>query len=268
MKSLSTFVSIGAGNVAIHLATELCKKGFILKQVYSRTEDSCNALTSMLNADSTTSPECISPDADFYLVTLPDHALPAILAELKVKDKLIFHTAGSIGMDVFQGRFKHYGILYPLQTFSKSRQLNISKIPFFIEGCDTETTNSILEIAEKLSDSVILSDSQTRKWLHIAAIFASNFTNFMYTSAHDLLLKENIDFKLLNPLMEETLHKAQSGNPAMGQTGPAIRGDSNTLNDHIKLLSYKPDLQKLYTFISSKIQDYYSDNQSKQLNNG
>lgn len=268
MKSLSTFVSIGAGNVATHLCAELCKKGFFLKQVYSRTKDSCNALTSMFMADGTTSLECISPDADFYLVTLPDHALPAILSALKVKDKLILHTAGSVGMDVFQDRFKHYGILYPLQTFSKSRQLNISKIPFFVEGCDPETTDSILEIAGKLSDVVILSDSQTRKWLHIAAVFASNFTNFMYTSAHELLQRENIDFKLLYPLMEETFQKALSGNPAIGQTGPAIRGDANTIHEHIKLLSYTPDLQKLYTFISSNIQEYYSGNQFKQLKNG
>ena len=268
MKPLTSFVSIGAGNVATHLCTGLSEKGFRLKQVYSRSYDSCQALTSRLMAESTTSVEGIVPDADFYLVSLPDDVIPSVLSKLEVKDKLILHTAGSIGLEVFQHRFQHYGVLYPLQTFSKSRPLDISKIPFFVEGCDTETTNSILEIAGKLSDVVFQSDSQTRKWLHIAAVFASNFTNFMFTSAHDMLIKENIDFNLLYPLMEETLRKAQSGNPARGQTGPAIRRDTNTMQEHIKLLSNRPDLQKIYTFISNNIQEYYSGNQSKQLNNG
>jgi len=137
-----------------------------------------------------------------------------------------------------------------------------------VKGSDPETINSILEIAGKLSEIVIQADSQTRKWLHISAIFASNFTNFMYTSAHDLLIKENIDFRYLYPLMEETLSKAQSCNPAIGQTGPAVRRDTNTIREHIKLLSGKPVLQKLYTFMSTNIQEYYSANQSKHLNNG
>jgi predicted short-subunit dehydrogenase-like oxidoreductase (DUF2520 family) len=263
MNPPATFVSIGAGNVASHLSIELCKKGYILKQVFSRSINSCKNLASKLFADSTICIENIIPSADFYLVSVPDCVLPAILSDLKVTDKLVIHTAGSVGMEIFQNRFKQYGILYPLQTFSKFRELTISKIPFFIEGCDAETTARIMEIAKSLSES----DSHKRKLLHIAAVFASNFTNFMYVSANDLLKKEDIDFKLLYPLMEETLLKACSADPANGQTGPAIRGDSNTIQEHIKLLSSRPDLQKLYTFISSKIQEYFSVNDSKNIKN-
>ena len=267
MKPPATFVSIGAGNVSSHLSSELCKKGYVLKQVFSRTPESCNYLASKFFSECTTSIEKIIPTADFYLVSVPDSILPAILSELKVRDKLIFHTAGSIGLEIFQNRYKQYGILYPLQTFSKYRELNIHKIHFFVEGSDAETTAMIIGIASTLSETVILSDALKRKWLHIAAIFASNFTNFMYISANELLKREDIEFKLLFPLMEETFRKAQSGDPASGQTGPAIRGDLNTIQEHIKLLASRPDLQKLYTFISTNIQEYFSVCHSKNLKN-
>lgn len=266
MKTINSFVSIGAGNVATHLCNGLVNKGYILRQVYSRTAKSGQNLAISFNVQSTTHISDIISDADFYLVAVSDHAIPEILSHLKIRDKLIMHTAGSIGLDVFENGYKKFGILYPLQTFSKNRSLDISNIPFLVEGSDPGTASSIIQIARKLSRNVLLADSGLRKCIHVAAVFASNFTNFMYTSAYELLKEKHLDYDLLFPLMEETLRKAQSGNPAKFQTGPAIRGDSNIINEHIKLLSHNPDLQKIYTFISDNIQAYYSKGTSKHLN--
>ena len=267
MNSLKTFVSIGAGNVAYHLCKGLTENGFVLKQVYSRSNESSQYLSSKFQAGYTTSLSEII-DADFYIVSVSDSAIISLLSELQITDKLIMHTSGSMGIDIFQNKFSKYGVLYPLQTFSKNVDLDLSKVPFLIEGSEPEIQKSIMLIAGKLSNVVHVMDSSQIKLIHIAAVIVSNFTNYMYLSGYELLKDTGIDFKLLFPLIEETLKKAQSGNPALFQTGPARRGDLNIINEHIKTLSFKPDLQKFYTFISNNIRDYFTNNHHKKNKDG
>lgn len=264
MNSLKSFVSIGAGNVAYHLCGGLTEKGFILKQVFSRTKESGQYLSSKFHTKFTTSISEIFPDADFYIVSVSDNAITSLLSELQIRDKLIMHTSGSMGINIFQNKFPKCGILYPVQTFSKNTTLDLSGVPFIIEGSEPEIQKSIMFIAGKLSNVVHVMESSQIKLIHIAAVIACNFTNYMYSSAYELLKDTGIDFKLLFPLMEETLKKAKSGNPASFQTGPARRGDSNIINEHIKTLSFKPDLQKFYTFISDNIRDYFTINHHKK----
>lgn len=228
-----------------------------MKQVFSRTESSAFALASTTHAGITTKISEIEGDADFYLVSVSDLALPVILDELKVTERLIFHTAGTFGLDVFKDRFKHCGVLYPLQTFTRSREVDLTNVPILVEGSDPLTTSSILEIAKELSGTVLQMSEDRRILYHLAAVVAANFTNHMFCLASDLLKKQELDFALLHPLMEETLNKALSFDPRNGQTGPAVRGDSNTMGKHLKILSSDPDLQKLYIFISDYIRKYH-----------
>lgn len=257
MEPLRSFVCIGAGNVAWHLCRGLTAKGFNLKQVYSRTSVSSSFLASEYSCGHTSEIKEISRSADFYLICVSDIAINDILSGLLFNDKLILHTSGSTGIDIFKGKFKSYGVLYPLQTLSMNHPVDISRLPFLIEGSDQHTTEQIRIIAGSLSQSVLLTTGEQRKWYHISAVMVSNFTNFMYSSAYKVMENKALDFSLLFPLMEETLQKAKSGNPVLAQTGPARRGDSNITDEHIKMLSYNPVLQKLYTFISSNISDFY-----------
>lgn len=264
MNLFRSFVCVGAGNVATHLCRGLCKKGYVLKLVYSRSRKSAYELASPFGSVSTDLISDIPEDADFYLISVSDNALQSVINEMRVTDKLIFHTAGSFGLEVFGDRFMKSGILYPLQTFSKNHQLDLSVVPFLVEGCDEETSDDLYFLANQLSGLVLKLDEQKRKWIHLAAVFASNFTNHMYVIADDILEKENLGISLLYPLMEETLRKAQKNKPHKGQTGPAIRRDTNTIENHLKLLADYPDLQKMYTFISSNIMAYYSKKKYKK----
>ncbi len=255
MKQTPRFVSIGAGNVATHLVRSLCSNGCSLIQVYSHTALSAQTLAVCWNAEYTVSPEKIKTDADFYLVSLTDQALTGFLREFSVLDKLIFHTAGSHGLEVFEGKFENCGVLYPLQTFSKNVELDLTPVPLLIEAKNEHALFEIQTIAGKISTRVIVTDSEARRWIHLAAVFACNFTNHMYAVSSEMLQRQNLDPGLLNPLIDETFHKSRAMSPAEAQTGPAQRNDSVTMEKHIKMLESQTLLQKIYTFTSRSIQD-------------
>jgi predicted short-subunit dehydrogenase-like oxidoreductase (DUF2520 family) len=254
MNHSSSFVCIGAGNVATHLVRKLCSSGFRLIQVYSRTSLSAHLLADRYNASSVTIPGEIIADADFYLVSLPDQVLPDFLKEINIHDKLIFHTAGSLGLEVFGERFSYTGIMYPLQTFTKSSDIDLTEVPFLIEAADNNSLKEIEKIARTLSNRVYIVDSETRSWIHLAAVFACNFTNHMYVAAGEILKMKNIDSTVLNPVIEEAFRKSRAMDPAEAQTGPAVRDDAITIDKHINMLMNKPLLQKIYTFTSQSIQ--------------
>jgi predicted short-subunit dehydrogenase-like oxidoreductase (DUF2520 family) len=253
MNQSNEFVSIGAGNVASHLVKALCDKGYKLMQVYSRTASSAESLAKPYKAEITTSTENIFDHAGFYLVSVPDQILPSVLEKINIRNKLIFHTAGSMGLEVFGADFRHFGVMYPLQTFTKNSVLKISDIPFFIEAGDNESLIEIRSIANALSDNVIAADSETRRWIHLAAVFACNFTNQMLVLSDEILQSRNLDITILKPLIEETIRKSLIMNPKDAQTGPAVRNDTVTMERHLNMLRNQQDLQKIYTFISESI---------------
>jgi predicted short-subunit dehydrogenase-like oxidoreductase (DUF2520 family) len=239
-----------------------------LKQVFSRTETSARSLSGNFGAGMTTRINEIQADADFYLVSVSDQALPQVLGEMHVSDRLVIHTAGMHGLEVFQGLFRNCGILYPLQTFTKNIYLNLGFVPILIEGSNAVSTKEISEIAGELSERVMETDSEERNWYHLAAVISANFSNYMYSLAEELLQKQGLDFTLLIPLLQETLRKAGLGQPWKCQTGPAIRGDKNTMDKHLYLLSSSPGLPELYKFISGKIRDFHNSIKSKEDANG
>lgn len=249
-------VFIGAGNLATNLAKALYHKGFRIVQVYSRTEESARALAEEVEADFTTNLEEVNPSARLYIVSLKDSAfselLPAIVAG-KRKDALMVHTAGSLPMSVWEGHVNNYGVFYPMQTFSKQREVEFDNIPFFIEASAPVNAELLKAIAGTLSERVYEADSEQRKSLHLAAVFTCNFTNHMYALAAKLLEKYGLPFDIMLPLIDETARKVHELAPKEAQTGPAIRYDENVIGNHLDMLADTPDIQKLYKLISRSI---------------
>lgn len=248
-------VLIGAGNVATHLGLAFQAKGYQVVQVYSRTMVSASALASQLGADALTSLDEVCPDADIYIVALKDNALPDLIPSIvKGREGALFvHTAGSVGVDVWNGYATRYGVLYPMQTFSKERAVDFNSVSFFIEASGAEELALLKEMASLLSSKVYEATSSQRSYLHIAAVFACNFTNHMYALSELLLKKHGLPFDAMLPLIEETARKVHGLSPKKAQTGPAIRGDANVMEKHLGMLSDDEDLQDLYERISKSI---------------
>ena len=246
---------IGAGNLATQLGKSLKKAGVIISQVYSRTEESARTLGELLEAEWLTDIKSLRNEADVYIFSVKDGALSELITEVcKGRgDKLFLHTAGSMPMSCFEGKALHYGVFYPMQTFSKSKDVCFENIPVFIEGDSAETAEVIRSLANMLSKRVITLSSADRKYLHLAAVWACNFTNYCYTVASDILSEHGIPFDVMLPLINETTEKIQNISPKEAQTGPAVRGDKNVMSQQLELMSDRTDLQELYKMLSKGI---------------
>ena len=251
----TSVVFIGAGNLATNLAKALYYKGFRIVQVYSRTEDSARALAQAVEAAYTTDLASVAADAQLYIVALKDAAFVRMLPEIVAgrENTLWVHTAGSIPMNVWAGRVERYGVFYPMQTFSRQRMADFRQIPVFVESNSAEDTRFLKDIASALSGKVYEATSEQRKSLHLAAVFACNFTNHMYTLAAGLLEKYGLPFEVMLPLIDETARKVHELEPRLAQTGPAVRYDENVIGEHLQMLAGEPQMQELYKLISESI---------------
>lgn len=252
-------VFIGAGNVASHLAPAIQESGAgKVVQIYSRTADSAEALAGKVGcSDIATHPSEVIADADVYIVSLVDDAVAKIAEQLPRNNALWLHTSGSLPMEVLSDLSPNYGVYYPLQTFSRSVSLDLSDVPVFIEGCTSEIEAEIRQLASKTFKKVYKADSELRRKMHVAAVFACNFTNYMWTVADDLLREDNLTLDVLKPLLEETLRKAVTARPADGQTGPAMRGDDRVMSKHMEMLP--TDLADIYGTLSQAIYKRHHD---------
>ena len=250
-------VILGAGRVATHLAPALVRVGYSLLQVWSRTEESARQVAEPLGVAYTTDLEAVTEDADIYIVCVADKALPEVAERIfrrANKTALFLHTAGSMGIEVWQQcGVKHYGILYPLQTFSKERVVDMREVSLFVEASSEEALARTEALARSLSDKVFRADSRRRAQLHIAAVFACNFANAMYDAAHRLLAEEEIPFEVLLPLIDETAAKVHMLVPQEAQTGPAVRGDRVVMQRHLEALAEDERLREIYSLISEYI---------------
>lgn len=251
----TSIVFIGAGNLATNLAKTLYYKGFRIAQVYSRTEEAARTLAQAVEAAYTTDLSSVVADGQLYIVSLKDAALIELLPEIVAgkEEALWVHTAGSISMDIWKGRVNRYGVFYPMQTFSKQRTVDFSRIPVFVESNSAEDTRFLKDIASVLSERVYEATSEQRKSLHLAAVFTCNFTNHMYALAAGLLNKYQLPFEVMLPLIDETAHKVHELEPRLAQTGPAVRYDKNVIDSHLQMLADEPQMQELYRLISESI---------------
>ncbi len=252
------FCFIGAGNLATQLSKALKNKGFKIIQVYSHTEQSAKTLANILNTNYTTSVYEIDKNADIYIVALKDQIIEEVISQIDFENKLVVHCSGSLPLSALGKHAENTGVFYPLQTFSKTRSIDFSEIPIFIESNSAKNETLLLKIARKLSDSVSVLDSEKRIILHISAVFACNFVNYFYTVSADILKSKNIPFEVLRPLILETAKKVQELEPEKAQTGPAIRFDENIINSHLTELKEFNDYQQLYNSISKSIFDRYN----------
>ncbi len=249
-------VFIGAGNLATNLSLALKQQGFAVCQIFSRTETSARNLAAKLDCSWTTDINKVRNDADLYVFSVKDSALQELIAALPPNNGIWVHTAGSMPIDVFPENHARCGVLYPLQTFSKERPVDFSDIPVFLEARNAEVYLFLEKIVRKLSNNVIAATSVQRQYLHVAAVFACNFTNHMYAIAENILQKNGLDFQSLVPLIQETAGKIASLSPVEAQTGPAVRYDENVISKHLSLLSGTPFLQTLYRELSQNIHEY------------
>lgn len=203
-------VIIGSGNLATQLSLALSDAGQHILQVYSRAEEHARKLAEKIGCRYTVNIDEITEKADVYIISVKDDAISNIAEKVgkKAKKGLLVHTAGSINMDVLKGNTQHYGVLYPMQTFSKNRRVDFKPIPCFLEASDEEALKTIRQLAESVSDHVVLADSAKRKKIHLAAVLACNFTNHCYRLAEKVLQEEQIDFNLFLPLIDETAKKS------------------------------------------------------------
>ena len=246
-------VIVGSGNVATHLSLAMASlEGIEICQVYSPTEAHAQILAERLNCDFVTNPTQIRKDADVYLFALKDQALETVIRAVPANNGLWLHTSGSMPMQVFAGYTERYGVLYPLQTFSKSREISFRGIPLFIECHREEDKNYLEDLARRLSGKVCELSSEKRRSLHLAAVFACNFTNHIYALAVKLLEEQDIPADVLLPLIDETAAKIHTMPPRVAQTGPAIRYDENVINKHLAMLG-DSDMRSIYRLISQSI---------------
>lgn len=244
---------IGAGRVASCVGPRLKEAGHTVVCVYSRTIGHARELAGVLDVPAFDKLVAL-PDADIYLTMLSDDALiqlaPAIV---KGREKALFlHTAGSVPMDIWKDAgATHYGVIYAMQTFTKGVQVDWTQVPVFIES-DSDL-DAVKELALSLSADVSVLSSKGRKKLHVAAVFACNFTNHMYAVSEQLLKEEGVPFSVMLPLVRETARKMETMSPQEAQTGPAIRGDRKVINEHLELLKDYPQYAELYRLISTDI---------------
>lgn len=249
-------VLIGAGNLATHLGKALHAAGHDMVQVFSRTMQSAETLASLLDAEPLTDMAQVRDDADVYIFSVKDSALEQLISQLCGGEKKVFlHTAGSMPMSVFRGKALHYGVLYPMQTFSKQREVDFSIIPCFIEANDEFALKQIEGLAGQISHRVFQLSSEDRKYLHLSAVFACNFANHCYAASQELLQLHGIPFDVMLPLIDETAAKVHGMTPKEAQTGPAVRYDENVIGKQIQLLENQPYFQKIYDCMSKSIHE-------------
>lgn len=252
METVKTITLIGAGNVATHLGKALLKKGFSINQVYSKSIDNAFALASELNAMPCDDIKFLTDESDVYIICIKDDFIEEISQQLLFENKLVVHTSGSVSMNTLN-RFDHYGIFYPLQTFSKEKEVSFSEVPLCIEANSKETEQTLLSLGKSLSNNVQLINSEQRKKIHLAAVFACNFSNYLYAVSEDILNQNNIDFELLKPLILETANKIKNNTAKSMQTGPAQRNDEAIIKNQIDMLADSKDYQEIYKLITDNI---------------
>lgn len=254
--NLQSVVLIGSGNVAWHLAKAMSKAGLTVVQVFSPHIDHARELAAGLGAEAINSYSEITADADFYLISVPDGKIAAVVAGMPVVHGIVCHTAAITPIQVLE-KFQYYGIFYPFQTFSKNREVDLLSVPFCLEASSPDVLNTLQLLARKFSKSVYVMDLGQREKLHVAGVLVNNFTNHLFATAEDFLKENGMNAAMLLPLARETVAKILELSPDEAQTGPARRGDISTIEKHLDILKNKNDLKEIYQIFSQQILKKY-----------
>jgi len=240
---------VGSGNVATHLGRQLSKSVEILS-VYSRNTENAKQLANLLSCGVLEGLEGLPSEADLTIVSVKDDALSEVMAKIPKGIKVV-HTSGSVGMDVFKG-FDRCGVLYPLQTFSKQKMVEFDGVPVLIEANTLAFESELVELASKfLSKDVRIVNASQRKKIHMAAVFACNFTTQLWAESESILKEDELDLSILLPLIKETISKVEEMGPKAALTGPAKRKDVQIIASHLNKL--KGEQKEIYELLTKRI---------------
>ena len=251
---------IGTGNVAWHLARVFENAGNVITDVYSRDLSNANDfIMDFFNASATNSLDFRKSMAQIFILAVSDDVIEELASTIMLpQNSILAHTSGSVSMNALgYAQTKNIGVFYPLQTFSKGKSIAFEEVPIGIEGDNDFTEEVLLKLGNSISPKTLRMYSLERKNIHLAAVFACNFTNHMLTISKEIMSNKGLDFNLLTPLIEETLRKSLKLGPENAQTGPAKRGDLEILDKHYEALSKSEDIAEIYRIMSQNIIDYY-----------
>lgn len=249
-------VIIGSGNVATVMGAKIAAAGHAIVQVVARRPEAAAILAREWGAASTTEWAAVRRDADLYLVSVSDKAIAGLSAVLQLPGRLVVHTAGAVPLQALAGVSGRRGVLYPLQSL-RSEIRPFPEFPLLIDAEDPDDLALLETFARSISRQVQHADDAYRLKCHVAAVLVNNFGNFLYTLANDFCDRERIDFGLLLPIIRETAARLEHYSPRDAQTGPAIRGDTETMQRHLELLAGYPQVKALYELFSTQIAAYY-----------
>jgi predicted short-subunit dehydrogenase-like oxidoreductase (DUF2520 family) len=242
---------IGSGNVAQHLIKAFSANPLVeIVQVFSRKKE---ALIHLLDSEKIVTEFSALKEADLYIISVSDNAISEVSSQLPFENQLVVHTSGTTSIDVLDSKNRK-GVFYPLQTFSKTKEVDFSVIPICLE---TENQNdyAILEnTAKSISNAVFSISSEQRKALHVAAVFVNNFTNHLYQIGQEICEEHQVPFEVLRPLIQETAEKIKTLDPVDAQTGPAKRYDSVTTDAHLDFITNE-NQKNIYKILTQSIQN-------------
>lgn len=244
-------VVIGSGNVATSMAHALVAHCHVA-QIYSRTLSHAQALAREVDCPNATDDlQALVCDADAYIIAVRDDAIADVIAAVPDNGALWLHTSGSKPIDLFAGQRSRYGVLWPMQSFSREMVVPLDDVHFFAEANSDSSLADLMALGHLLSRHVIEADSDKRRQLHVASVFSCNFANHMWTLASEVLDDVGLPFDAMLPLIRTTVEKLDRLSPAQSQTGPAIRHDIKVIDNHLSMLD--GDKRELYRSISQSI---------------
>ena len=251
-------VIIGSGNVATSLAHGLAARCEVA-QIYSRQLAHAQALADAVGCDNATDDlQSLIPDADAYIIAVRDDAIAEVIAATADNGALWIHTSGSKPIDLFAGHRTRYGVLWPMQSFSREVVTPLDEVHFFVEANDDTALSDLMEMASLMSCHVIEADSEKRKLLHVASVFSCNFANHMWTLADEVLSAAGLPFDAMKPLIRTTVDKLDRLSPAQSQTGPAVRHDTQVIDNHLAMLD--GDKRDIYRLLTDSIINHHPNN--------
>ena len=218
----------------MHISRHLYLAGHQVSCIWSRSIDKARKVAGACGCVATDRAEELPDDADFYLMAVSDRSIAEVASRFSGRQGIWMHSAGAVSMDLLAGSFREYGVFYPLQTLSAERLISLDDTPFLVEGSSYEVSKKIQALAATISRRVVEMDSADRLTMHLAAVFANNFSNHMLRIARDFLEEKKVDHSLLDALIRESCLKSLEIGPAMAQTGPAVRGDLQTMAKHLR----------------------------------
>ncbi len=250
---MKSVILIGSGAVAGALARAVAASPLKLVQVFARNPQQGEALAAACGCDYAGAPSQLGK-ADLYIMAVSDRAIPKLSSQLDFGGGVVAHTAGSVSIEALSPKIRHRAVLYPLQTFTAGREIDMREVPLLVEGLSPQALECVTGVARALSSTVVEASSARRAKVHLAAVFACNFTNYMYSLGEELIGEAKLPYALLKPLIRETAAKAlDAPSPRVVQTGPAARNDYEIRNKHCEMLAEKPEYRNLYTNLSKNI---------------